>query len=295
MKNFNKTPKAYKKRLALILMLFACFCLILLTNAGKTQFPVSSAVVSTILFPFQWGISQMTNKIIETGNFLSNVMSIYDENQALKNEIEALRKENLKASEYAAENKRLSDLLHYKNSNSQLDLVAAKVIGRENATWSSTIVIDKGFADDVKDFMPIVTDKGLVGHVIEVGPVSSKVQLILDPRSSVGALVGRSESRVMGIVEGDISNANMPRMVNIPIASDIQEDDMIITSGFGGIYPKGIIIGKVAELKNAPGGLLKYATINTSVDFQKLEEVMIIHTWREPPPASEKSQATDIK
>ena len=285
MKNVNEEPNIYKNIWALILMLFALFCFVFLTKAGKVELPVSSRVASVLLFPFQGGVSFAVSEITDATTFVTDLATAYEQNEALKKEVEELRKENLEASEYAAENERLRALLGYKQSKTQFDLVPARVIGRENATWTSMIVIDKGNTDGVKDLMPVVTNQGLVGHVVEAGPISSKVQLILDPRSSVGAIVQRPESRVMGIVEGDIANAQMPKMVNIPMVADVVEGDMIITSGFGGVYPKGIIVGKVTELKNAPGGLLKYAVIDTSVDFQRLEEVAVIAASREPPPA----------
>lgn len=132
--------------------------------------------------------------------------------------------------------------------------------------------------------MAVVTEKGLVGHVIEAGPTSAKVQLLLDPRSSVGTLVQRADSRVAGIVEGDMDNPTMPRMVNIPKTSDVDEGDVVVTSGFGGIYPKGLNVGTVAEMRNDEGGLLKIAVLEPAVDFQKLEDVMVITASREAPP-----------
>ena len=119
---------------------------------------------------------------------------------------------------------------------------------------------------------------------MEAGLNTSKVQLILDPRSSVGTLIQRPESRVAGIVEGDINNPNQPRMVNIPKNADVQVEDMVVTSGFGGIYPKGIVVGKISEIHNDEGGLLKHGIILTSVNFEKLEDVAVIVASREAPP-----------
>ena len=87
-----------------------------------------------------------------------------------------------------------------------------------------------------------------------------------------------------GIVEGDIGNPTMPRMVNIPKTADVVEGDVIVTSGYGGIYPKGIIVGSVQSLENDTGGLLKYGVLETSVNFQKLEDVAVIVKSREAPP-----------
>lgn len=153
------------------------------------------------------------------------------------------------------------------------------------AAWTSMIIIDRGTQDGVNKDMAVVTEKGLVGTVVEASPNSSKVQLLLDPRSAVGTLVQRPESRVAGIVEGNPSDPMMPRMINIPRNADVVEGDTIVTSGFGGIYPKGLIVGTVSDVQNDSGGLLKIAILDPAVDFQKLEDVAVIVTSREAPPA----------
>jgi len=216
---------------------------------------------------------------------LWEIATVHEQNKMLKNEIEQLRQQNTMAEEYAAENVRLRELFAYKESAHQFDLLAARVIGRDAALWTSTIVVDRGSKDGVRENMPVVTGKGLVGHVSEVGPVSSKVQLILDVRSSVGTLIQRSESRVNGIVTGTMDNPYMPQMVNIPRNADVEDGDAIVTSGFGGIYPKGIAVGRVSSQHSDDSGLLKVAVVETAVDFQRLEDVAIITASREAPPA----------
>ena len=273
-----------KKIWALIFVLVSLFCLIFFAARGRVQMPVSSQAVSLVLSPFQSIVSWIGDELRQGTAFIWEMATVYEQNEMLRNEVTQLREQNLTASEYAAENERLRALLGYKQSALQFDLVAARVIGRESATWSSMIVINRGLGDGVQKDMPVVTDKGLVGRVVEAGPNSSKVQLILDPRTSVGTLVQRPESRVAGIVEGDLDNPTMPRMVNIPKTADVIVGDIIVTSGFGGIYPKGLVVGLVSELKNDTGGLLKLALLEPAVDFQRLEDVMVITASREAPP-----------
>jgi rod shape-determining protein MreC len=211
-----------------------------------------------------------------------DVLTVQKQNKMLRNEVEQLRAQNVKANEYAAENVRLRELLGYKNSATQFDLVVARVIGRESATWTRMIVIDRGTQDGVDKNMAVVTARGLVGVVTEAGPVSAKVEMILDARTSVGALVQRS--RVAGIIEGSPDNVRQPRLINIPRNEDVQDGDVIVTSGFGGVYPKGLMIGTVESVHNDAGGLLKYAVVEPAVDFQRLEDVAVIVASREAPP-----------
>ena len=160
----------------------------------------------------------------------------------------------------------------------------ATVVGRDLGTWTSTIIINRGTADGITKEMPVVTPQGLVGNVVSVYTNAAKVQLILDARSAVGTLVQRPESRVAAIVEGSSTTQLMPRMVNIARDADIIKGDKLITSGFGGIYPKGLLIGEVVDIVNEEGGLLKYAILKPAVDFDRLEEVFVIVNSREPVP-----------
>lgn len=269
---------------ALVFVVVSLFCIIFFAARGRFQVPVSSQAVSLVLSPFQSAFGWVSGELRGITDSIWDVVTVHEQNKMLRNEVAQLRVQNLQASEYAAENARLRALLDYKQAASQFDLVAARVIGRESATWSSMIVINRGTMDGIQNNMPVVTEKGLVGHVVEAGPNSSKVQLILDPRSSVGTLIQRPDSRVAGIVEGDMDNPTMPRMVNIPKNADVDEGDMIVTSGFGGIYPKGLAVGIVSSLKNDTGGLLKIAVLEPAVDFQRLEDVMVIVASREAPP-----------
>ena len=269
----------------LLVSLICVLCLIFFAGNGRFSSPFLSRAVSTVLRPFQSVTAWVGDKVHHLSTEFWEVYYVYDQNRMLKNEVEALRVQNLEANEAFAENARLKALLGYKQAKTQFDLVAARVIGRDYATWSGVIVIDRGTASGVRENMPVVTEKGLVGVVIEAAPYSSKVRLILDPRAAVGTLVQRQASRVAGIVEGDPANPLMPRMKNIPKSADVVEDDVVVTSGYGGVYPKGILVGTVKALKNDEGGLLKYAVLEPAVDFQRLEDVAVIVASREAPPA----------
>ena len=280
----RREKRSGQKVIALIFVFLSVFCIVFFAARGKFTAPASSHTLMLILSPFQSVVAWTGERLGHITSTVQELMTVQEQNKQLRAEIEQLRAQNLEASESAAENQRLRALLGYKESAKQFDLMAARVIGRESATWSSMVVINRGSADGLAADMAVVTELGLVGHVSEVGLNSSKVQLILDPRSSVGTLVQRPESRVLGIVEGDLNNPTMPRMVNIPKDADVKVDDVIVTSGFGGVYPKGIVVGHVKEIKNDEGGLLKYGVLETTVDFQRLEDLAVIVVSREAPP-----------
>ena len=280
----RRDKNSNRKLWAMLFVVVSLFCVIFFAARGRFQAPVSSQTVSLVLSPFQQVISWVGGQLDYVTSNIWDLATVHEQNKMLRNEVEQLRVQNLQASEAMAENERLRALIGYRQMATQFDLVAARVIGRESATWSRMIVINRGKKDGVEVDMAVVTEKGLVGHVVEAGWNSSKVQLIMDPRSSVGTLVQRAESRVAGIVQGDMDNPTMPQMVNIPKNADVVEGDVIVTSGFGGRYPKGLVVGLISSLQNDAGGLLKIGLIEPAVDFQKLEDVMVITASREAPP-----------
>ena len=280
----RRDKNSNRKLWAMLFVVVSLFCVIFFAARGRFQVPVSSQTVSLVLSPFQQAVSWVGGQLAYVTGNVWDIATVHEQNKMLRNEVEQLRVQNLQASEAMAENERLRTLLGYRQMATQFDMVAARVIGRESATWSRMIVINRGRQDGVDVDMAVVTQSGLVGHVVEAGWNSSKVQLILDPRSSVGTLVQRAESRVAGIVQGDLDNPTMPQMVNIPKNADVVEGDVIVTSGFGGLYPKGLVVGLISSLQNDEGGLLKIGIMEPAVDFQKLEDVMVITASREAPP-----------
>ena len=275
----------HKKTVILVVAVLTVFLLAGSQAQGKYKFAFMEDVITTVLAPIQSVFSNVGFHFRKIGLSTGELMTAYRDNQSLRAENEEIRQNNLNVTEIAAENVRLRSMLDYKKAANQFDLVTAAVVGRDLGTWNHTIIINRGTADGITKDMPVITPQGLVGSVVTVYSNAAKVQLILDPRSAVGTLVQRPESRVVAIVEGSSAAPLMPRMVNIARDADIIKSDKLITSGFGGIYPKGLLIGEVIDIVNEEGGLLKYASIKPSVDFDRLEEVFVIVRSREPIPA----------
>lgn len=280
-----------KKAVILVVAVVAVFLLANSAARGKQQFVVMERIITTVLAPVEDVAARAGYSLRQATSFTGQMITVYRDNQALKAENEQLKQTNLNVSEVSAENARLRAMLDYKKGAPQFDFVVATVIARDPSTWTSTIVINRGAEHGIVKDMPVVTPQGLVGNIVQVYNSTAKVQMILDPRSAVGALVQRAESRVAAIVEGNGSNPLAPRMVNLSRDADIINGDKIITSGFGGIYPKGIVIGEAVDVINEEGGLLKYAILKPAVDFGKLEEVMVIVRSREPVPTPVQPQA----
>jgi len=150
--------------------------------------------------------------------------------------------------------------------------IPAEVLGVDPNLWSEAITINKGASHQVQNDAAVVTHQGLVGHVIEVGPRYAKVLLLTDRRSAVDALVQRTRAR--GIVFGKSRDQLAFRYVSV--RDDIQVGDELISSGLGGLYPKGIRIGAVVSVRPQRYGLFYEIAVRPAVEFSKLEEVLAL-------------------
>lgn len=274
----------YKKAVILTVAVITVFLLAISASRGKYQFTFSEHLVTVVLAPVESVVAKLGYGLRQAGASTGQIWNVYRDNQALRAENDQLRQNTIDVTEIVAENARLRTMLDYKKTAPQFDFVTASVIARDAGTWTSTIVINRGADSGITKDMAVVTHQGLVGSVVQAYSTTAKVQLILDPRSAVGALVQRPDSRVVAIVEGNAAKVAELRMVNLARDADIIKGDKIITSGFGGIYPKGLLVGEAVDVVNEEGGLLKYAVLKPAVDFDRLEEVLVIVKSREPIP-----------
>ena len=197
------------------------------------------------------------------------------ENNELKERILSLESELRMVEGYKTENERLKALLELGSNNEVYKSTAANVIGRDSDNLHSTIVIDKGSGHGIRKNSVVTVKEGLVGVVYEVGLNYSKVRTVFDGESNIAAICLRSGD--MGIVENSeaLSSGGQCSMNYIDKAAKIVVGDMIETSGTGGIFPKGILIGKVTQIKEDSRNLTLSATISASVNINNIDVVLV--------------------
>jgi rod shape-determining protein MreC len=196
----------------------------------------------------------------------------------LRHENHILREQNLRISlelmelrEARMENLRLRELLDFRTKAEGTYLVA-KVVARDPNRVLNTVLLDMGAADGVAKRMPVVTADGLVGRVLEVHPRTAVVQLLLDRNCRVSAIVQRNE-RTSGIVTCENGSFFLR---HVSVRSEVSEGDRIISSGLGGLFPKGLLIGTVTRVGEHDQALFKEVQLIPSVDFFNLEEVFVL-------------------
>ncbi len=151
-------------------------------------------------------------------------------------------------------------------------LQPAEVVGQDVSPWFRSVLIDRGRRHEVRSGMPLVTDRGVVGLVTATSPRASRAMLVLDRQSAVDAIVQRSRAR--GIVRG--TGAEQLEFVFVVRGDDVRVGDVVITSGVGGVYPKGLRIGEVTALEVDEDRLLHTAAVEPAVDFGRLEQVFVM-------------------
>lgn len=194
----------------------------------------------------------------------------------LRKEAADLRRELLAVGEVIQENQRLRALLRFKEST-EIPLVPARVVGRSASTWFRTLVLDKGSDDGVSRDCPVVTPEGIVGKIHQVGPSWSRVLLVTDTSSAVDGFIQRTRAPV--VVEGRLGESC--RILYLARADHAAVNDRVVTSGLGGIFPKGLLVGYISRVEPAKAGVFQTAELRPSVDLARVEEVFV----GLPPPA----------
>lgn len=255
--------------------------LIGLIGVGKVlDIPVLSTGVNYVLYPFEKGINLITNGTSNIFERFQNVNDLIAENEALQKEVSQLRYEKTILSQYQDENDNLRTLLDMKKRYADYEGIGANVIGRDYGNWNKVYTIDKGLRNNVKDNSVILANGGLVGHVEQATDIASKAIAIIDSRSAVSAEVSRTGD--VGILKGNIELANDGLCIlEINGESEIMKGDQIITSYLSDIYPPGILIGTVEQVLVNNNDLVSYAYVKPIVDFDHLQQVLVINTKSE--------------
>jgi len=203
--------------------------------------------------------------------FLLKWPTLQKKMETLEQELKRAKGELASVSELKREHSRLAALLKLKGEFAR-NSIAARVIWRDPSHWSQFIVISKGTKGGIGVDTVLISPEGLVGKVVAVGVRSSRAILLADLQSRVSALNERT--RDVGLIEG--MNGPLLKMTYLDRNSKIQVGDVIISSGLGGIYPKGIPIGRVKSIAEEDSRLNLYALVEPFVSFSKLEEVLCI-------------------
>ncbi len=270
---------------------------LLITNAGLMAFNARDAATSQRMFrvwmqaaasPAQNVTSKATgagsNLISQIINFRSTAV----ENEQLKQRLWQTELDLRNARQAVEENERLKGLLNLKEQKT-FNQVAASVIARDSSVWFNTITIDRGSSSGIGLNMPVVTGGGIVGRVIGVSPWTAQVMMITDEKAAAGAIIGRlGESGALGSVRG-LGESNLIEMNYVSGLQTVQVGDYILTTGQDGIYPPGLNVGEVVQVKPGTTTQAHEILIRPSANLDQLKEVAVLLYHAPPRPAPEQT------
>jgi rod shape-determining protein MreC len=219
---------------------------------------------------------------------LQELENTYQENKTLKARIDKLASLEAEVQSLKKDNQSLRDTLGEKQTLSDNEPLSATVIGRNPDRWNEMIIIDKGNINGIKKNMAVMTATGLIGKVKSVSQFSSTVELLsaMDPKNRISAVI-QGKSDVYGFVQGFDDKQKLLLVKSIPAGTTITKGQTVITSGLGGIFPKGLMIGKVVDVKPDQYGLNQTAYVKPGADFYDIQNVIIIKRLMTQPMVSE--------
>jgi rod shape-determining protein MreC len=236
---------------------------------GSRELPAWAGVVMDVAAPVQKAVAMPFEAIRGAWNRYVAVLDAERENEALHSEIAMLGEENLQLREALVASGRLQRIAEMRE---RYQILHAELVGVDTSPWFRSVLVDRGRDGGVRSGMPVISEQGLVGLVTATSRSSAKAMLVLDRQTAIDGVIQRSRSR--GIVRGRGSDELEFEFVERD--SDVQLNDLVITSGLGGVYPKALHIGMITEISDPDAKLLQTATIRPAVDFGRLEQVIVM-------------------
>jgi rod shape-determining protein MreC len=247
----------YKELSSLLLTVVLSF--LMLSSPAARQDSIARFLTLSIFYPFQVTVQHITR-----------ISNVFAENKELREELAACTVRLSVIEEQAAENDRLRSMLGF-GQDFSYHLLPARVIAREPSQLYRSLVINAGRNQGIERYMPVVTNDGVAGKVVQALPHISLVQILKDPSSRISATVKRS--RFVGILETPNGH---DFFIQYRTHADVVPGDTILTSGLGGIYPRGLTVGTVTRIENNNDPLFKKTHVKPCVDFEHLEEAFVI-------------------
>jgi rod shape-determining protein MreC len=270
LKDFFKS-RGFKLLLAVIIILL---CLILFTFITKIEF--LSSQFSFITAPIQKVGTEISEFICELLPDSTSSEEYKNKIKTLEEEIERLRAITIDYYNMKKENIQYKEFFEFKKTHANLNFLVASVVGRSPDEYFHGFTVDQGASSGIKVGNSIVTSKGLVGYVSSVGEISCNITTILSSETKIGCIC--TETGDCGVINGDIKlgDQNLTKMIYLPPGHTLQPQNLIVTSGLGGTYPKDLVIGKVIAVKNDENSAMPYAEIEPVEDIPNIKDVLII-------------------
>ena len=246
-----------------------------------SPFEAVRGAFQTVTSPVRYLGSTVSAPFQGLGNIITNLTTDQQTLSDLQEENQRLQARNAELEEAEQTASRLQSLLDLQDSYS-LQSTAARIISSSTDSWTSTVTIDKGSTSGLTVGMPIMASNGIIGQIIQCNPTTSVVRLVTDESSSISAMV--QSSRAQGMING--SATGQVTLELIRTGQTVEVGDVVVTSGLGGVFPKGLPLGRVTSVENNPGSLYLDIVVEPFAHTENNEEVLVITSLTEGQQAS---------
>ena len=260
--------------IGVVITIIVLIILVIFTNTKKEDTTIIENIANTVVVPIENGQTYLKNKVNNNEKFFENINELKQENEQLKQRTSELEQSLREYEIIKNENEQLKQELNLSEKYGQYTTVPGTIISRDISNYSKTIVINVGREDGIAEKMTVIANEGLVGYVVSVTSHTAKIQIITDSASSTSCLT--STTRESMVSKGTIEKKSSLKATYISANANIIQGDSVETSGLGGIYIKGIHVGKIKKIVEGTNKIDSYAIIETAVDFEKLETVLVI-------------------
>ncbi len=263
--------KKYRLHIVAGIVLLAAFVFYSLNLKQKSHANAFERGVQNVISPFYEASARINGAATAVWNDYLDLVNVRRENKELRASVKTLNARLLETHEAVLANERLKKLLDMKETL-HIPAVAASVIGEDGAPWFKTILIDRGETDGLREGMAVVTSEGVVGQLVKVAARSSRVLLLTDNASAVAGVVERSRAR--GVVKG--KGGGRCTLDFAVHNEDVKVGDRVVSSGIGGVFPKGLPVGEVTMVKKGDYGIFQTVEVRPAVNITRLEEVLVL-------------------
>ena len=260
--------------IGIVITVIILIILVVFSNTNSEKFSIVENFANAIVMPIENGLTYLKNKINNNNSFFENVDNLKSENESLKQKNSELEQQMREFEIMKNENEQLKQELNLAEKYGEYTTVPGMIISRDISNYSKILVINIGSDNGIKEKMTVIADEGLVGYIVSTTAKTAKIQTIVDSASATSCLA--SSTRDTMICKGTIENKSILSASNIATDARIIQGDSVETSGLGGIYLKGIHVGKIKKVNEGTNKTDSYATIEAAVDFEKLETVLVI-------------------
>lgn len=274
-----------------LLMILSAVCVILMIVTFRTDLfegPLRAAV-GYVVVPFQKGIASVGGYMYDRAEEMGQLKAVLEENQKLKEQVDELTMENAQLQQDKYELASLRELYDIDRATSDYEKMGARVIASDSSNWFYSFTIDKGSDDGIQVDMNVLAGSGLAGRVVSVGPNYARVLSIIADNSNIYGTVLSTSANLM--VSGNLQSVMSDGVIRFDQLSDkedkVSEGDKVVTSNISSKYLSGIPIGFISSINTAPNNMTKWGYITPSVDFQHIQEVLVIMELKQPVPDKE--------